>query len=79
MTRAFVTIRYSCHLCGIEKREVRVRARENEDVVQWLEQVCMVDLGADHAAVSPYCHPTELKDIMIPLSGVDKVGGVVKQ
>jgi hypothetical protein len=79
MSGAFVTVSYSCHLCGIEKREVRVRARGDEDVVQWLEQTCMVDLGADHAAMSPHCHPTELKDIMIPITGTDKIGGVVKQ
>jgi hypothetical protein len=76
---AEITVKYSCHLCGIVKREVQVRARGDEDVVQWLEQVCISDLVKDHSSVSPECRPSELKDIMIPVSGSDKIGGVVKQ
>jgi hypothetical protein len=77
--RAFVTVRYSCSLCGIKDREVKVRARENEDVVQWVKEICMVAVGGDHAAISPSCQATSVENLMIPISGADKVGGVVRQ
>lgn len=77
---ATVTVLYSCPLCGIKDRGVGVRARGiEEDVLDWLEGACMVALGRDHAATSPFCHPTELKNLKIPLIGTDKIGGVAKQ
>ena len=79
MASASVMIQYSCPDCGIKDRAVSVTARGNEDVVRWLENTCIVELSRDHAAISPLCHPEELKDIRIPLSGADKIGGVVKQ
>jgi hypothetical protein len=75
----FITVRYSCPACGIRKREVEVQARESEDVIEWMEKVCIIALGNDHASVSPHCHPEELKDVMIPIHGSDKIGGVIHQ
>lgn len=74
-----VTVKYSCPECGLVDREVRVTSRTDEDVVAWLEDVCMVEVTKDHVSVSPDCVATSLKDLKIPLAGVDKIGGAVLQ
>lgn len=66
---------YSCPECGIKDREVRVKAREGEDVIEWMEKSCMIALGTDHQEQSPNCNPDELHDVKIPVNNVDRVGG----
>ncbi len=73
-----VSIRYSCHLCGIEKAAVDVPARGEEDLEKWMA-VMIHALGNDHQKRSPNCHPQSLSDIMIPMTGTDRVGGPVIQ
>lgn len=73
-----VTVKYSCPECGIDDREVRVTSRTDEEVVEWLQQVCMVELTRDHVSVSPECVATSLTDLKIPLNG-DVIGGAVLQ
>jgi hypothetical protein len=74
--RATVRVKYSCPLCGLRDVAVDVTSRGEEDVVQWIEQVCMVELASDHATRSPHCHPLQLHDIKIPIAGAEKIGGV---
>jgi hypothetical protein len=74
-----LVVKYSCPLCRIKDREVEVRARESEDVIQWLEGTCFPAIGADHMTSFPACGATSLTDLKIPISGSDKVGGVIKQ
>lgn len=69
-----ITVKYSCPLCGLSRVECDVPARGDEDVVVWMEQTIAV-VGRDHARRSPACHPERLHDLMIPMTGVDKVGG----
>ena len=66
---------YSCPECGLVKVAVEVQARGDEDVVEWLEGVAIVAMGADHRRRSPACRPGGLRDIMIPVTGAEKIGG----
>lgn len=70
-----ITCKYSCPLCGLIRIEVAVPIRQSEGVVEWMEQTVIQFLAADHYRRSPHCHPTELKDVMIPITGADKIGG----
>lgn len=72
-------VRYSCPLCNVVKAEVDVPARGAEDVITWTEKVMIIALAQDHARRSPTCRPRKLVDIMIPLTGTDRVGGPVGQ
>lgn len=69
-----ITVKYSCPECGLEAVHVEVPARGEEGVIKWMDTIIVV-LGADHARRSPNCHPEQLKDIMIPMSGREKIGG----
>jgi hypothetical protein len=68
------TVRYSCDLCGLEKIPVDVRAREEEDVLVWMEYVGRC-LAEDHFSRSPHCRPKTLSRVMIPMLGTDRIGG----
>lgn len=69
-----ITVRYSCHECGIKDAAVEVPARELEDVLVWMDATGRL-LGADHARRSPRCRPDHLSDLKIPIEGADRVGG----
>jgi len=73
-----ITVFYSCHLCGLNKVGVEVDARDKEDVIQWMDYVG-IRLSQDHKRRSPLCVPKELKDVMIPMTGVNKIGGAPVQ
>ena len=72
---ATIKIKYSCCLCGILRQEVEVIARTDENVVEWLQGIATPAMMSDHALRSPECHPTKFSEVMIPITGVDKVGG----
>lgn len=74
-----ITVKYSCPLGCITQRTVDVPTREGENVVEWLEGVCMPAVAKDHRSASPFCRATSVKDLYIPMGGTDKVGGPVKQ
>jgi hypothetical protein len=69
-----ITVRYSCYDCGLTKVSCVVPAREDEDVLVWMDQT-LRRLAADHDQRSPSCHPTMLHDLMIPMSHADRIGG----
>lgn len=70
-----ITVKYSCHDCGLVKAECVVPARQDEDVVVWMEHTIRL-AAQDHARRSPRCHPKQLHDLMIPMPpGTDRVGG----
>jgi hypothetical protein len=73
-----ITVRYSCSLCGLLRVPCRVPARGEENVVLWMEGV-VLRLSDDHARRSPHCHPDKLTEVMIPMSGAEKVGGAPVQ
>jgi hypothetical protein len=74
MKRA-IQCKYSCFKCGIYRRIVTVQAREDEDVVEWLETIAAPALSRDHDAQSPDCKITSLSEVMIPINkNCKKVG-----
>lgn len=74
-----IGVKYSCHLCGLKDIEVQIPARETEDVLAWMHQVLEPGVGADHQMRSPHCKPKTLKDVKIPMSGADRIGGATAQ
>jgi hypothetical protein len=74
--RQAIQCKYSCRKCGIHRQVVTVPAREDEDVVEWLEKVAAPALSADHDRRSPACRITSLDEVMIPVpAGTEKLGG----
>jgi len=69
-----IRVRYSCFDCGLRQAECDVRARGDEDVLVWMEATIR-QCGEDHHRRSPQCYPTELHDLMIPMTSVDRIGG----
>jgi hypothetical protein len=70
-----ITCMYTCNECGIYRRGVPVPARTTEEVVDWMNDVAVPLICADHASLSPFCHPTKLSELMIPVTGASKIGG----
>jgi hypothetical protein len=69
-----ITLLYSCHDCTLVKVPCEVPVRQEESVTDWMSKVILW-LCEDHAKRSPGCHPKMLHDVMIPIEGVDKIGG----
>jgi len=69
-----IVIFYSCPLCGLRRARCTVPARQEEDVVDWMEATTQC-LSDDHRRRSPHCHPTQLEEVMIPMAGADRIGG----
>jgi hypothetical protein len=74
-----IKVLYSCVLCGIHRAEVSVPERTNEDVVYWVQTIVGNQIKQDHTSRSPECRATSVQDLMIPISGVEKIGGPVVQ
>lgn len=70
----FLTVKYSCQKCGIEKRPVIVaerRASEStKDFVAYVAEECC----ADHRRKSPRCHVSTLTGLMIPIHDTKGIG-----
>jgi len=78
VARLTIRVFYSCPLCGLVKTAVDVPARDEEDVRVWMEQTVRLT-GEDHARRSPDCHPQRLHDLMITMTGLDRIGGATMQ
>lgn len=72
---ATIVCKYSCKVCGLERVAVNVPARREEDLVKWMEDVCSVALAKDHCRRRPGCRASTLSEVMIPITGAQKVGG----
>ena len=69
---------YSCEVCGLDDVPVKVPARGEEDVVDWMRKVCTPALYRDHHFRCPECTSQMLKNLMIPMPvGTDRIGGAV--
>ncbi len=75
MLNRAIQCKYSCFKCGIKRRIVVVPARQEEDVVTWMETIMAPALSADHDRQSPHCKITKLDEVLIPIEGAEKVGG----
>jgi len=73
-----VTVKYSCSKCDLHRIDVDVPARTTEDVNAWVERVMIPILMKDHGARSPFCSADSFDEVMIPITGASKVGGVVE-
>lgn len=73
---AMINIMYSCDECGIHRRTVQVRARDERDVVAWMNEVLIVAISMDHEVKSPRCAARKISNVMIPVTGAGKVGGL---
>lgn len=74
-----ITLKYSCYQCGLTAVEVDVPARGEEDVVSWMDKVVAYEIKSDHNRRSPSCMATSVRDLMIPITGADKIGGPTVQ
>lgn len=71
-----IQVKYSCFKCGINRVLVTIPARQDEDVVAWMNNVCAPALSRDHDRRSPHCRITTLDEVMIPLfEDSEKIGG----
>jgi hypothetical protein len=60
---------YSCEGCGIVDRPVDVVERNSDqNVVEWLHNVCVDTISKDHKAISPKCMADTIKTIKIPVA-----------
>jgi hypothetical protein len=75
---ATIQVLYTCITCGTYRARVTVKARTTEDVLTWMEQVCLPALMQHHAARSPGCNTDRFDEIMVPIDGAEHVGGELK-
>lgn len=72
------TLMYSCKLCGLHRVKVPVRSRETEEsVTAWMDHTIHM-IAFDHRRRSPVCQAKEITEVMIPLTGTDRIGGPVQ-
>ena len=72
-----IQCKYTCSRCGIYQQIVTVPAREDEDVVTWLNEVAAAGISADHSRRSPQCTSRTMDELLIPVpEGTEKIGGL---
>jgi len=70
-----ITVYYSCNICKLEKIPCEVPARkENEKLDEWMENTVII-LGKDHKTRSPKCKSKQLNNLILPMTGANRVGG----
>lgn len=66
--------KFSCDGCGLVDHPVKLTPRLKEQgVVAWMQQATE-EVSAAHAFISPTCPATHLKDLKIPVDGVERIG-----
>lgn len=73
-----ITVLYSCHKCGLKDVGVELKARTDEDLMDWMDMMGR-SLSADHDRRSPGCVIQKLSYVKIPMAGRDRVGGPMVQ
>ena len=75
-TNIEIICKYTCPECGVNRAEVSVPVRPPDmDVVHWVQNVAAHYLAADHAMRSPACTCNTMSEMMIPISGAERIGG----
>ena len=75
-----ITIRYSCHDCGLEKVPCEVPERvDGSDVVDWVTRTMADAIAHDHRRRSPECMAQRVHEVLIPTTGAQYVGGPAVQ
>ena len=71
-----ITCKYSCGECNLHRVEVLVPARPAEmDVTRWVKDVAAYCIYADHCCRSPKCTANTMIEMMIPITGAERIGG----
>jgi hypothetical protein len=75
-----ITVLYSCVSCGLNKIPLDVPARDSPavDVVLWMQST-VERVADDHRRRSPSCDAKKLSDLLIPITGTDRIGGPAVQ
>ena len=74
-----IDVKYSCAACGIHRISVKVQARQFENVIDWVEKTMAQAISDDHSQRSPHCISRTMSEVMIPMTGAEKVGGPAVQ
>ena len=74
-----IKIKYSCLRCGLKDVELAVPSRGNEDVVAWMQNAVGSNIKNDHTMRSPECPAESAQEVMIPMTGTNKIGGPTVQ
>lgn len=71
-----ITIMYSCPACNVRNQKLDVPMREspNDSVLKWMEQTIRL-VGEDHQKDHPGCRVRRLRDLTIPITNVEWIGG----
>lgn len=76
--KAMVRCMYSCNECGVHRVICDVPAREDEGAVEWMEKKAILAVAAAHRAASPNCRAEKISELLIPTTGVSRVGGAIE-
>ena len=75
-----ITVRYSCHDCGLEDVPCDVPERADPtDIANWVQFVLADALYNDHRLRSPDCHVSAISEVKIPITGAKYLGGPAVQ
>ena len=70
-----IQCRYSCSDCGLKDVVVTVAARApGEDILHWMERVCLLAIAQDHSRRSPACLSTKMDELKIPIREGVQIG-----
>lgn len=72
----FIIVKYSCKGCDLYRVDCQVSSRTTEDVVHWTKNILGHAVGLDHSIRSPFCSSKTMSEVMIPITGASKIGGV---
>jgi hypothetical protein len=70
-----IKIKYSCLQCSLKNIVLEVPARGDEDVVAWMQNSVGANIKKDHTLRSPECPADSAQEVMIPMTGTDRIGG----
>lgn len=68
------TCKFTCRQCGLYRTEVVVPARGEEDVKTWMDAT-RHHIAQAHRERSPQCRSRVMDELLIPMTGTDRVGG----
>lgn len=72
MTSKLITVKYSCHKCGIYRKDIDIPARQEEDVIAWMNDIVTSALSKDYDTSSPLCIINSLSEVLIPIQQFSK-------
>jgi hypothetical protein len=79
MNAVTVRVLYSCVPCGLSKVACEVPERgPYEDVSDWVGRTLPAAIKADHSRRSPACQAATISEVLIPMTGVERVGDALR-